>query len=282
MCLFVTCIGFHSTFEMSVWMQAKLICSYNPQKNIYALPEGNPIINGAGDVWGPQQRMGLNTDSNLPTEMESNSYVRDSIMETMVGCKPTDHKPVVYTLPKNTSLEQPQKLDSFVDVGRMQVKFAKDICSLMGVPFDMLSGGCSEMNVGEKHKSSAGGNKVFATNMMTVCRHIELLLADVYLATYGGSIDDIEFSISPMARFEINSVQDICQLMESGLVSAENAADLSNMVTGLDMKQSVGKQANAGQFSKAFMTPKNRIGMMSATASVEATHAKKKQLQVEK
>ena len=44
-------------------------------------------------------------------------------METMIGCKPTDHKPVVYTLPKNTSLESAQKLDSIVDIGRMQVLF---------------------------------------------------------------------------------------------------------------------------------------------------------------
>lgn len=230
-------------------------------------------------MWGPQQRMGLNTDSNLPTEMESNSYVRDSIMETMVGCKPTDHKPIVYTLPKNTSLEQPQKLDSIVDLGSMQAKFARDICSLLGVPFDMLSGGSSE--VMKNSSSGTKGSKVFVTNMMTVCRHLQLLLADVYLATYGGSIDDIEFSICPMPRLEINSVQEICQLMDCGLVSAENAADLSNMVTGLDMQQGAGKQSNAGQFSKAYVTPKNKIGMMSAAATVEAANAKKKQLQMQ-
>lgn len=223
-----------------MFLQAKLICSYNPQKNIYSLPEGNPIVNGAGDVWGPQQRMGLNTDSNLPTEMESNAYVRDSIMETMVGVKPTDHRPVVYTLPKNTSLEQVQKLDTIVDVGTLQVKFAKDICCLLGVPFEMLAGGYSEMNVGEKRRASSG-SKVFVTNMMTVCRHLELLLTDVYLATYGGSMDDIEFKICPMPRLEINSMDEICMLMDAGVVSAENAADISNMVLGLDMKQGMGK-----------------------------------------
>lgn len=263
--------------------QAKLICSYNPQKNIYSLPEGNPIVNGAGgDVWGPQQRMGLNTDSNLPTEMESNAYVRDSIMETMVGCKPAEHTPVVYTLPKNTSLEQAQKLDSIMDVGSMQVKFAKDICSLLGVPFEMLAGGYNEMNVGEKRRAAVSGSKVFVTNMMTVCRHLELLLSDVYLATYGGSIDDIEFRICPMPRLEVNSVEEICQLMDAGVVSAENAADLSNMVLGLDMKQGMSKQANAGQFAKAHVTPKNKMGIMSASADVEAAEAKKKQVQMMK
>lgn len=63
--------------------QAKLICSYSTQKNMYALSEGNPILNtsgaglgGGGDPWGPQQRLGLTMDTNLPTEIESNAYTR--------------------------------------------------------------------------------------------------------------------------------------------------------------------------------------------------------------
>lgn len=261
-------------------MQAKLICSYNPQKNIYALPEGNPIVNGAGDMWGPQQRMGLNTDTNLPTEMESNAYVRDNITETMVGCKPAEHKPVVYTLPKNTSLEQTQKLDSIVDVTKMQTKLASDICSLLGVPFHMLMSRYGESGSNNFNNRTANpSSKIFITNMMTICRHLELLLSDVYLATYGGSMEDVEFRICAMPRLEINSVDEICQLMDAGVVSAENAADLSNMVLGLDMKQGMGKQASAGQFSKAFVTPKNKISMMSAAASVEAAESRRKQQQ---
>lgn len=100
--------------------QAKLICSYTATKNMYALPEGNPILNA--EAWGPQQRMGLNTDSNLPTEIESNAYTRDILTETLVGAKPCgEHRPLVYTLPKNTSLQQPAKLESIVNVGQMQV-----------------------------------------------------------------------------------------------------------------------------------------------------------------
>ena len=87
---------------------------------MYSIAEGNPILNGEG--WVPQQRMGFTTDSNLPTETEANAYTRDAVTETIVGTKAADHKPVVYTLPKNTSLEQPQKLESIVDVGMLQVR----------------------------------------------------------------------------------------------------------------------------------------------------------------
>jgi hypothetical protein len=53
-----------------------------------------------------------------------------------------------------------------------------------------------------------------------------------------------------MPRLEVSSVTEICQLLDSGMVSADNAADLSNMIFGLDLKQGMGKEANAGQFSR--------------------------------
>lgn len=101
--------------------QAKFICSYSHQKNIYNISEGNPILNAEG--WAPQQRMGFATDSNLPLETEANAYTRDAVTETIVDAKGAEHKPIVYTLPKNTSLEQPQKLESIVDVAMLQVWF---------------------------------------------------------------------------------------------------------------------------------------------------------------
>ena len=99
--------------------QARLICSYSATKSPYNLSEGNPILNGEG--WAPQQRFGFSTDNNLPVETEANAYTRDAVTETIIGAKVSEHKPIVYTLPKNTSLEQPQRLESIMDVGMLQV-----------------------------------------------------------------------------------------------------------------------------------------------------------------
>ena len=79
------------------WAQAKLICSYSAPKNIYNIAEGGPILNGEG--WAPQQRLGMHTDTNLPSEVEANAYTRDAVTETIIGAKQAEHKPVVYTLP---------------------------------------------------------------------------------------------------------------------------------------------------------------------------------------
>lgn len=99
--------------------QAKLVCSYSAPKNMYNMSEGVPILNGEG--WAPQQRLGMQTDANLPSELEANAYTRDAVTETVIGSKAAEHKPVVYTLPKHTTIEPQQKLESIIDVSKLQV-----------------------------------------------------------------------------------------------------------------------------------------------------------------
>ncbi len=86
----------------------------------------------------------------------------------------------------------------------LQAKFTKDISSLLGVPYEMISGGYSDDSAGKSR--SMHKTKVFITNMMSICRHIELLLADVCLSAYGGGTDDVRFIVRPTSRIEVGSV----------------------------------------------------------------------------
>jgi hypothetical protein len=107
-------------------------------------------------------------------------------------------------------------------------------------------------------------------------RHLKNLLTDVYTATYGGNADSVDIVIRATPRIEISSVDEICQLMESGVVSQQNAMDLSNMIFGIDLKQGIGKDANAGNIgSSMFMTPKNKTDMVSAEAQMRSSMMKK-------
>jgi hypothetical protein len=72
--------------------QAKFVCSYASTNSMYAMNEGNPITN---DWCVPQNRDGLISDNNLPTEMEQNVYVRDAVMERVMEMKNTSHDPTV-------------------------------------------------------------------------------------------------------------------------------------------------------------------------------------------
>jgi hypothetical protein len=93
--------------------QAKMICSYTNTKSQYNLSEGNPITN---DWVMPQNRLGLTTDTNLPSEIEQNAYVRDAVTETIISSKNQPHKPTIYTLPKNSKLESTPKLECLQDI----------------------------------------------------------------------------------------------------------------------------------------------------------------------
>lgn len=61
----------------------------------------------------------------LPTELDQNMFTRDAIMETMTGSKNTLHKPLVYSLPKNSKLEAVPHLTSVQEISPMQLKLVK-------------------------------------------------------------------------------------------------------------------------------------------------------------
>jgi hypothetical protein len=76
--------------------QAKMVCSYSSTNNMYTMNEGNPITN---DWSVPQNRTGVLSDNNIPTEMEQNVYMRDAITEQVVASKNSPHVPTV-SLPR--------------------------------------------------------------------------------------------------------------------------------------------------------------------------------------
>lgn len=96
----------------------------------------------------PQNRLGIANDEYLPSDMDQNAYTRDAVTETVVHAKNDTHKPVVYTLPKNTKLESVQHLDSIQDTDAMQAAIAKAIANVMGIPYEVIAGGYSQNQVG--------------------------------------------------------------------------------------------------------------------------------------
>lgn len=245
--------------------QAKLVCSYAAPKNLYGVNEGNPIVN---DQWmAPQNRLGLLTDTNLPTEIGLNAHTRDALAEATIGSKASEHRPIIYTLPKNTSLEATPPLHPVQDVQVLQQKLAKDVTSILGVPYELVSGGYSHQQGDNKSKDNG---KVFATAMMEVCRHLQRVLGDVYTAAYGGSVEDVSFTLRPTPRISIESIADLAQLMQIGVVSPEDAKTISGMLMGVDLKRSSGSFHGiqvSGPKSTPFMTTDQTLQKASLAAS---------------
>jgi hypothetical protein len=102
--------------------QAKMVCAYTSTNSMYTMNEGNPITN---DWSVPQNRDGMFSEKNIPTEMEQNIYVRDAITERVVDSKDVVHNPTVYSLPKNSRLESMTMLQSNVDLLALQHQTAR-------------------------------------------------------------------------------------------------------------------------------------------------------------
>jgi len=246
--------------------RAKLVCSYAPASaGPYNLAEGNPITN---DWVVPQNRLGLTTDTNLPTEIEQNAYARDAVMETITEAKVTEHKPIVYTLPKNSKLEATPSLTMLQNVEFMLQKFSKDAASVFGIPWELIGGGYTQSTASSK---SLENTRIFTTNMMRLCHSLQDLLASVYSATYGTAIQDIKFSLRPTPRLEVQDMSDLAVLLESGLVTSADAKNLSHMILGMDLRQSMGK--NPGEGNEQFITPKNENDAIRADAAATSSKA---------
>jgi hypothetical protein len=60
-------------------------------------------------------------------------------------------------------------------------------------------------------------------------------------------------------------------LLDAGVVSPDNAMQISNMLLGVDLQQGAGARATAGAGAgKTFMTPANRKDMVVAEAALHS------------
>jgi hypothetical protein len=227
--------------------QAKLICSYTSVNNMYNMNEGNPITN---DWSVPQNRSGMLSDSNIPTELEQNVYVRDAVMERVVQSKLAAHTPTVYSMPKNSKLETVAPLQSNMDISTMQFNTARNIASILGVPFEIVGGGYSSKQGGNK---SLENNRIFIANMTSMCTHLQFLLQDVYSASFPQSKTPVSFRLRASPRLEVTTIQELLLLIDSGLLTTENAFAMSNMILGIDLKHAGGVLTEKYQASKQFV-----------------------------
>jgi hypothetical protein len=180
--------------------KGKFVCSFTSVNSIYNMSEGDPITHD----WSTPLRGDGMSDANLPTEMEQNMYVRDAVMERIVESKDTLHKPTVYSLPKNSKLESVGTLQSTLDASELQSHCAKNIASLLGVPFEIVGGGYSTKESG---KRSLENSRVFITNMTVLCRHLQFLLGDIYKASFSDSTSIPQFIVQASPRLEVNTIE---------------------------------------------------------------------------
>jgi hypothetical protein len=235
--------------------QAKIMCAYKPLSDPYRVNEGNAITSD----WGyARNRDAVESDTNIPTDMEYNVFVRDNSAETMDGQKPTDHTPLIYSLPQNTSTEAVQTLQPIQNIDQLNARLAKNISSVMGIPFEMISGGYPGSGAASR---SVQNSRIFATNMLSLCRHLQELLRSVYVAAYGGDHKDVCFTLRPSPRICLENVDDLVKLLASGVVSCGEASHISNMLLGVELLNGHGN--TGGDDQTMYRTPEQALAEKS-------------------
>lgn len=153
-------------------------------------------------------------------------------LDDMFHKNSNNHFPSVYQLPSHHHLEQPTMLQPVIDIAMLHTKYKIDVCSLTGVPPEMVSSVNFNENKGSKQGTLQGTstNRMFQAKMQNVCNFLKVLLAKAYSTIYKG--DAAEFEIMPMPRMEVNSIEDLKILHEIGVLQPEHTMDLASLLIG--------------------------------------------------
>ena len=140
-----------------------------------------------------------------------------------------NHVPAVYSLPPYHHVDTSPQLVPCADVAYLQSKYKFDVCSLLGVPPELLLTAQKSLEGNEGKARLQSSNRIFQAKMQTVCAFLKVLSAEVYFKIYKS---DAQFDIVPMPRLEISSIEDLKILHEIGVIQPEHTVELASILMG--------------------------------------------------
>ena len=156
-----------------------------------------------------------------------NWFERDVLLRKQME-RPSTHRPMVYTLPRDHDLAQQVMLTPCEDLPFLLEKFRRDISAATGVPYEMIAGKHGQ----ETAAKTMTSGRLFSANMHEFCRHCQNILVQVYCAVYRVNAESVEFIMTPMPRLEVESVNDLKVLFEIGALTPDMSVELSRVLLG--------------------------------------------------
>jgi hypothetical protein len=114
-----------------------------------------------------------------------------------------------------------------VDMEFMTSKFRGSVCSLLGIPSEMV-----RADRGASGQESRGGrstSRIFQGKMARMCFFLSQLLQEVYRKIYKG---EAEFHLVALPRLEVQGIEDLKTLHEIGVLQPDHALKLSDILLG--------------------------------------------------
>jgi hypothetical protein len=148
------------------------------------------------------------------------------VEEAFANQRPSNHSELVYELPPHHHVEQMPVLKPVVDLGFMTSKFRHSVCSLLGIPSEMI------MADHETQKQSRGGkatSRIFQNKMSRMCMFLSDLLQEVHEHIYK---EKVKFYLVALPRLEIQGMEDLKILHEIGVLQPDHAIQLSEVLLG--------------------------------------------------
>lgn len=165
------------------------------------------------------------TEVGSRTRHTQNYSARDAQIEDQFQ-KPSNHTPTVFNLPMEHDITQLSALQPVESVTELQEKFGRDVCSVIGVPYEMLAGRGKGQGQETSTRAALGG-RIFSATIQNICKHLESLMADVYERIYG---IEARFNLTALPRLDVESIQDLKTLFEIGAITPDAAVNISKVL----------------------------------------------------
>jgi len=148
------------------------------------------------------------------------------VEEIFANQRPSNHQEMLYELPPHHHVEQMPVLKPVVDIDYMTNKFRHSVCSLLGIPPEMI------IADRESQQQSRGGkatSRIFQNKMSRMCMFLSDLLQEVHEHIYK---ELVRFHLVALPRLEIQSMEDLKTLHEIGVLQPDHAIQLSEVLLG--------------------------------------------------
>ena len=150
-----------------------------------------------------------------------------SAVEEAFQARPSNHREVVYELPPHHRIEAMPVLKPVVDMDYVTRKFHSSVCSLLGIPFEMV-----QADRGASGREARGGrstSRIFQGKMARMCSFLSGLLQEAYVKIYK---EEASFCLVALPRLEVQGIEDLKILHEIGVLQPDHALKLSDILLG--------------------------------------------------
>ena len=158
-----------------------------------------------------------------------NWYDRSKMITSQIENMGSNHAANVYCLPRDHQIAPQANLTPVEDIPFLYDKFQRNLAALIGIPYEMLAGNATS---NENTRKTMTTGRIFISNMLQFCSHSQALLTQVYCEIYGTSPERVEFTLTPMPRLEVESIEDLKVLYEIGCLNPDAALHLSKVLLG--------------------------------------------------